>query len=428
MQEPHEHIYFIFDPQFRDGDLFPECGLDIEQWKNCNTALNKDLLSAFSLWAAHDFINAKDAEEDIDDDDSCYYNDNCVGVYSKSHNSSTALRCANLPLYALNLPASANIPKTTIGYHVALPEHLSQRQEAWFDIFELPRQNNFVTTTLDEYHLLRHIKVLSSSHQITAIEAQQIPNPLADEVNLVLNGMPPSLSSVSPATARDINSLRTIFLQKMRCTDGFDDLYKLQSLANRHLMIRAERLNQIKALIYSDYYVASSRYLSDTHKIAPTWIQKRPIYDEDDLLYKECGVDGWFRSEYLPNTLLVALTALACVGYWSIDCDNDDSTELLTTASEGFVYAHQSDDGSNRRLYQIIYHPHNPFDLKKDLNRFNALMPVLAAICQEPISKGLQMATFFDDSERTKSLTDILLTDNGHESVIGKFIGAMADR
>lgn len=426
MENDNNHSYFVFDSHFTLDDLYPETSLHIEEWAGDDgLSKNNDLKNAFLLWSKYSFINADEYDDEEDDD--YYYDDGSVGVYSKSHNSSAALRCANLPLYALKPPAGSKHPKVTVGYQVALPEHLSQRQQAWFDLFELPRVDDFVTVTVDEYHLLRHIKVLSPSHQARAIEAYQIPNPLAQEVNLILDGAPPSLTSVSPALSSKITRIKTRFLQNLKSeyVEG-DDSYQLQAAANRHLMIRAERLNQIKALIYSDYYVSPSRYLSDTHKITPNWIQKRPIYNEDDLLYKEHGVDGWFRSEYLPNTLLTALTALACVGYWSIECDNDNPYELLTTAAEGFLYAHQSNESSNRRLYQIIYHPQNPFDLKKDLIKFNALMPVLAAICQEPASKGVQMAKFFDDEECTKSLVDVIMTENGHESVIKKFIDAMS--
>lgn len=426
METLNGHPYFVFDPQFSSDDLYPETSLHIEEWAGDQGLSDSNgSVKALVLWSEHSFINAD--EHDDEEDDDYYHDDGRVGVYSKSHNSSAALRCANMALYALNLPAGGKHPKVTIGYHVALPEHLSQRQEAWFDLFELPRHDDFVTVTVDEYHLLRHIKVLSPSHQSRAIEAYQITNPLAQEVNLILDGTPPSLTSVSPSISSKIISIKTQFLQSLQNEYvENDDFYRLQAKANRHLMIRAERLNQIKALIYSDYYVSPSRYLSDTHKIAPDWIQKRPIYNEHDLIYKEHGVDGWFRSEYLPNTLLIALTALACIGYWSIDCDNDNPYELLTTAAEGFLYAHQSNESSNNRLYQIIYHPQNPFDLKKDLTKFNALMPVLAAICQEPASKGVQMAQFFDDEERSSSLTDILMTENGHESVIKKFIDAMS--
>lgn len=423
MQESAGHIYFIFDPQFRSDDLYPETSLHVEEWAgDKDLSQNNGATKAFELWAEHIFINAEYQDDEEDDD----YSDGTVGVYSKSHNSSAALRCANHPLYTLNVPAGSNQPKVTIGYRVALPEHLSQRQKAWFELFELPSHDDFVTVTVDEYHLLRHIKVLSPSHQSRAIEAYQITNPLAQKINFILDGIPPSLTAVSPSTAIKIISLKTQFLESLKSSPvECSELYRLQADANRHLIIRSERLNQIKALIYSDYYVSPSRYLSDTHKITPSWIQKRPIYDADDLLYKEYGVDGWFRSEYQPNTLLIALTALACIGYWPIDCDNDNSLELLTTAAEGFLYAHQSDDSSNRRLYQTIYHPQNPFDLKKDLTRFNALMPVLAAICQEPTHKGVQMAKFFDDGERTRSLIDVLLTENGHENVIKRFIDAM---
>lgn len=425
MEQAAQHPYFIFDPQFDDDDLTPEFDLYVKEWAGSQTPWDNTATShAFSLWASHSFVMAYDDDEA--EDDSYHYNDNCIGVYSKSHNSSAALRSANLPLYSLRAAAGGSHPKVVVGYQVSLPEHLSQRQIAWLNLFELPTYQGVATTTLDEYNLLRHIKVLSPSHKSVPLEAYQVTSPLAKNINEILDGVPPSLTALSPSMAGKIISARTQFLEKLKYANHLDDeMYRLQAQANRHLLVRTERLNQIKALIYSDYYVSPSRYLSDTHKIAPTWIQKLPIYDDDDLLYREHGADGWFRSEYQPNTLLTALTALACVGYWSIDCDSDNPSELLTTASEGFLYAHQSDEGSNRRLYQIIYHAQNPFDLKRDLVSFNALMPVLAAIFQEPLKKADEMALFFDDAERAKSLIDILSAENGYESVIQRFIDAM---
>lgn len=471
----NDHLYFIFDPQFDVSDLQLNSSLYIKEWSVPSSAHNDSTIMALSLWATHNFIDEPDEDDcDYEDDESddrdigefneptyeddeeddeegdefdqlyeeehqegmaepTFFDydddDDTVGAYTKAHNSTMALRAANQVLYSIAPPtdASVEVEPQTIGYHVNLPEHLSQRQLQWFDLIDAPTRQDVVTVTLDEYLLLKNLKVLSAAHSITPIKLYPLPyNPLNEQMEGILDGIPPSIAALSPDTTGEIVIARTQFLHKLSVPGSPDSqYYDLQALANRQLIIRSERLHQIKALIYADYYVAPSRYLSDTHKLMPTWIQKRPIVDTHNLLYKEYGVDGWFRSEYAPNTLLTALTVLACVGYWSIECDAENTTELLTTAAEGFVYAHRSDGDSNRRLYQMIYHPQNPFDLRKSLVQFNSLMPLLAAICNKPKKKGLSMALFFDNKENRNALTEALISADGNKAIIQNFIEAM---
>lgn len=412
-----EHSYFVFDPEIPDAAYKHDDYALVLEWLNTNPITNgsntpASPLSALTQWANHSLIDDTAPPTAID---------GLTAAYTKSHTSSMVMRTAEQYVYTATPPTTEDYIKDKVGYFVELPERLSTRQIEWVDLIAPPMVDGTVLLTEEEYLLLKHLKVISSIHTKKPIYLYRIPyRPLAERIKSNMSDYDIYISCLKPKSSQALMTNFSWWIKSLTMPSFNNEkkesfyLYKVYAKAHLNLIIRNERINQLKALVYAHYYTDPTVFLGDTHKIKPNWITKQSISDNTELNYRIFCQDGWFKSVYSGNKLTLALVTLASVGYWSVECDGDDPSDLLTTTAEGFVMAHQSESVAAKRLQDLIYKPQNPFDMKQSLFRHNGLMPVLASACCHSFSSVGDLAAYFD-SENPKEFTEILLSSDNNE-------------
>lgn len=390
-----EHSYFVFDPEVPEDSFSQPFGCYIHEWVG-----GEPPSPVVKAWADHSFATKGDDLHETAHGEG-------VLAFPKPHSSSFVLRAACQPIYA---PCDTEEEGETIAYMVALPERLSKRQRGWIELIMPPSLGGQLLLTTGEYELLKHLKVVSSVHPARPIKFKRLDkNPLAEKIKKENSLRELQLACLKPKVSENLLRNYAWWLGSLaRSSRGDNQLYSAYSLMHTNLLLRAERLNQLKALIYSYYYSHESNFMGNTHKITSDWIKRAAVDDEDSLFFKAYGTDGWFTVLYKEQELPIALTALATAGYWSADCMLDDPFGLLTETINVFEYAHQSQDKLADKIYCIIHHPENPFDMLKSLISFNELMPALVAACRHDVDGAQYLASVFDDTSDTNIIYETL--------------------
>lgn len=408
-----EHSYFVFDPEIPDAAYEHDDYALVPEWLQSNATLkdhsgHASTLSALSQWSNHSFIEGDTPSQTAND---------VTAIYTKSHKSSMVMRTAEQYIYTENPPNTDDYTKERVGYFVELPERLSTRQISWIDLIAPPMTDGTVLLTEEEYSLLKHLKVISSIHAKEPVYLYRIPyRPLAERIKANIPDYDMYMSCLKPKTSQALMTYFSWWVQSLTVpvlsneNKEASNLYKAYARAHLNLIVRNERINQLKALVYAHYYIDTNIFLGDTHQITPNWITKQPISNNTDFNYRLYCQDGWFKSVYQGNKLTLALVTLASVGYWSVECEGPDPSDLLTTTIEGFMMAHRSEDKAALRLQGVIYKPNNPFDMKQALLKHNGLMPVLAAACCHSFNSVGKLAAYFDN-ENSKEFMELLLSE-----------------
>jgi len=412
-----EHSYFVFDPEIPDAAYEHDDYALVAEWlpaksKVSHTSQPLRAIDALRQWGEHSFVDATASIKSTE---------GVTAAYTKSHKSSMVMRTAEQYIYTAVPPNQDDYTKDLVGYFIELPERLSSRQIDWLNLISSPTVDSTVLLTEEEYSLLKHLKVISNIHAKEPVYLYRIPyRPLAERIKSDMSDYDIYISCLKPKASKSLITHFSWWIKSLSAPLFVDPkkedlgLYEIYSNAHLNLIIRNERINQLKALVYAHYYVNATVFLGDTHKITPNWITKQPIPNKAELNYRVYCQDGWFKSVYSGHKLTLALVALASVGYWSIECDSSDQADLLRTTVEGFVLAHQSDDSAAARLQGVIYKPQNPFDMKQSLFTHNGLMPVLASACRHSFNSVCNLAAYFDNAN-TKEFTALLLSDDDKE-------------
>lgn len=412
-----EHSYFVFDPEIPDAAYEHDDYALIPEWLTTDATASSQAsparaLAALKQWGEHSFIDTTMRQEP---------SEGLTAAYTKSHKSSMVLRSAEQHIYTILPPSTEKYSKERVGYFVELPERLSKRQIEWIDLISPPMDDAAVLLTEEEYMLLKHLKVVSGIHKKEAVYLYKLPyRPLAQRIKSDLSDYDIYISCLKPKTSKNLMTHFSWWMKSLAAPSSSQqknkslDTYKMYANAHLNLTVRNERINQLKALVYTHYYINTNLFLGDTHKISPNWISKQATPDSAELNYRIFCQDGWYSSVYSGNKLTLALVTLASVGYWSVECDGNDPSDLLTTTVEGFVMAHQSDDDAAARLQGVIYKPNNPFDMKQSLFRHNGLMPVLATACRHSFNSVCNLAAYFDGTN-TEEFTALLLSDDDNK-------------
>lgn len=407
-----EHSYFVFDPEVPEEAFVHSNLAYIPEWSS-----KSKVGGAIACWAEHSYIDGLESS-------AIKKLDSRIRIFPKSHASSLVLRAASHPLYLQPSEDDDEADLETIGCFVSLPERLSERQIQWLDLIDPPYIGNKALFIVGEYELLKHLKVVSGVHPIEPVRFKRLKvEPLAEKLrkSLSLRGL--QLASLKPMTAQKLLIDYAWWFGSLNSgIQSANNSYKYHCLMHANLLLRYERLNQLKAIVYSRYYSREMDFIGRTHTLKPDWIAKNPTTDATSLFLKAYGTDGWFVSGCNEDELPVALLALATTGHWSVDSEFENPVQLLQTTVDLFEYAHQSDDKLANKLHRIIHEPENPFDMLSSIMSFNELMPVLASVCRHDIAKAQNLAALFDDDADGNLVYQVLSDDPESSESMGKLI------
>lgn len=198
-----EHSYHVFDPDIPDAAYNQSSSAYIAEWAHPVDDKDIDIINgveALKQWSAHSFVDASKPEPVAS---------NLTAAYTKSHKTSMVLRTAEQHIYcASSYAASQSEPgvepeKQKVGYFVELPENLSSRQIYWLDLILPPTQEAIVLLTIEEYTLLKHLKVISGIHKKQSVYLYKIPyRPLIDAIKENISDYDMYISCLKPQTSQ----------------------------------------------------------------------------------------------------------------------------------------------------------------------------------------------------------------------------------